>query len=160
MLGRNYSETCIDIFTNFGIDVKHHQTMCNVLILRTIKPPTVCMDLCPFIVFSTEIVSAPYLFKQYAENNNCYLGIAQCRDLVFHSFVCVSVNICGHHTAALLFLRCLNSFPLTCKNSLKCVFVRKIVYHASTGRRCCCCCCIVVYVHGKHLRSCRDGQLT
>ena len=24
----------------------------------------------------------------------------------------------------------------------------------------CCCCCIVGYVHGKHLRSCRDGQLT
>ena len=24
----------------------------------------------------------------------------------------------------------------------------------------CCCCCIVFYVHGKHLRSCRDGQLT
>ena len=23
-----------------------------------------------------------------------------------------------------------------------------------------CCCCIVVYVHGTHLRSCRDGQLT
>ena len=53
MLGRNYSETFLDIFTNFGIDIKHHQTKCNVLILRTINPPTVCMELCPFIVFST-----------------------------------------------------------------------------------------------------------
>ena len=23
-----------------------------------------------------------------------------------------------------------------------------------------CCCCVVIYVHGKHPRSCRDGQLT
>ena len=33
-----------------------------------------------------------------------------------------------------------------------------VEYKANT-----CCCCIVVllfYVHGKHLRSCRDGQLT
>ena len=30
-------------------------------------------------------------------------------------------------------------------------------------RYCCCCCTVVVllfYAHGKHLRSCRDGQLT
>ena len=37
---------------------------------------------------------------------------------------------------------------------------RGIVRFSDSSSFLCCCCCVVVLLHGKHLRSCRAGQLT